>query len=565
MRTTNRMARTAALAMVAGLAVAPAWAQDRENDRRRDQPTREQDRARDRDTSRASHQQLVFQAWSDMKGTDIYNQGDESLGDVSDLVIARGSGRVEFAVVSTGSVLGMGGKTVLIPYQHLAWDHARERLLLSMSPEQIKSMPEFSREAWTEAGKTSRDQARNQQALAEALARAAALELADPYAGQFGANASPQRIEGEVVRVEQRSTPGAGEITYVTIRGKNGEEQRVSLGPSWYLAGENLEPARGSAISINAVRVQTPRGEEYVVTDLSRDGRTIALREKNTSRGIWMSDPERRDTGRDSWQGGVTSHYILASQVKGKPADCRGQKCGSVDDLVVECTSGTVGFLSIDPDQNFLGIADTKHLVPWTVTGTRWSGDVTIDASKEMILASARTPDDLRTLGASPDRVYRAYDVSVPAYTPRTNRDMDRDMKRDTRGRYTGWSDDSDFGRAVKSGKATTIKGNIVEIDHRSPWDGVDPGTYVIVEDQAGTRRTVYLGPATYAPANEFRKGQTVTIRTVEVNRDGFNTFYVARSAEADGRTYDYWQTQPAWLNPNNAPRTDDEPRRSPK
>jgi sporulation protein YlmC with PRC-barrel domain len=121
---------------------------------------------------------------------------------------------------------------------------------------------------------------------------------------------------------------------------------------------------------------------------------------------------------------------VLLSELKGAKLDCRGTTCGRVDDVVLEMNSGMVAFVSIDPDQNFLGVGDTKRLAPWSVVSIGADGKVRVDAQKEMMLSTTKTPDDITTLNRSGDvdAIYNAY--QVPA------RDYDRWRDEDYNYRY---------------------------------------------------------------------------------------------------------------------------------
>jgi hypothetical protein len=55
---------------------------------------------------------------SDLRGTRVYGANNESIGDISDLLIDR-DGRVVAAIVGVGGFLGIGQKDVAVPFQAL--------------------------------------------------------------------------------------------------------------------------------------------------------------------------------------------------------------------------------------------------------------------------------------------------------------------------------------------------------------------------------------------------------------------------------------------------------------
>lgn len=82
---------------------------------------------------------LLGSRLSDMN---VKNQADETLGEVDDLVI-DGQGKIQQVVISTGGVLGMGGKKVALPWDQVRIDSSRQVAVINMSQDQLKSLPEL--------------------------------------------------------------------------------------------------------------------------------------------------------------------------------------------------------------------------------------------------------------------------------------------------------------------------------------------------------------------------------------------------------------------------------------
>jgi hypothetical protein len=55
---------------------------------------------------------------SDLRGTRVYGANNESIGDISDLLLDR-QGQVVAAIVGVGGFLGIGQKDVAVPFQAL--------------------------------------------------------------------------------------------------------------------------------------------------------------------------------------------------------------------------------------------------------------------------------------------------------------------------------------------------------------------------------------------------------------------------------------------------------------
>lgn len=92
-------------------------------------------------------------------GVNVYNEANEKVGDISELIIDS-AGRVEGAVLSVGGFLGMGEHLVAVPMTQLKFSNEAgktttgttasntkewypDRAVLNTTKDQLKSMPQF--------------------------------------------------------------------------------------------------------------------------------------------------------------------------------------------------------------------------------------------------------------------------------------------------------------------------------------------------------------------------------------------------------------------------------------
>jgi sporulation protein YlmC with PRC-barrel domain len=92
-------------------------------------------------------------------GVNVYNEANEKVGDISELIIDS-AGRVEGAVLSVGGFLGMGEHLVAVPMTQLKFANEAgktttgttasntkewypDRAVLNTTKDQLKSMPQF--------------------------------------------------------------------------------------------------------------------------------------------------------------------------------------------------------------------------------------------------------------------------------------------------------------------------------------------------------------------------------------------------------------------------------------
>jgi sporulation protein YlmC with PRC-barrel domain len=81
-------------------------------------------------------------------GNDVYNKDGEDLGDIKEFMIDMASGRVAYAVLSFGGLLGMGDKLFAVPWAALTLDTAKKRFTVSVLKDALKDAPGFDKDHW---------------------------------------------------------------------------------------------------------------------------------------------------------------------------------------------------------------------------------------------------------------------------------------------------------------------------------------------------------------------------------------------------------------------------------
>jgi hypothetical protein len=94
---------------------------------------------------------------SKLIGVDVYNQQNENLGEINELIL-NSSGQVAGAVIGVGGFLGMGERNVMVPLNKLTFSNEGrsttgaagsdkqwypDRAVLNATKDQLKQMPEF--------------------------------------------------------------------------------------------------------------------------------------------------------------------------------------------------------------------------------------------------------------------------------------------------------------------------------------------------------------------------------------------------------------------------------------
>jgi sporulation protein YlmC with PRC-barrel domain len=88
-------------------------------------------------------------------GNDVYNKDGEDLGDIKEFMIDMASGKVAYAVLSFGGLLGMGDKLFAVPWTALTLDTANKRFTLDVPKVALKDAPGFNQDAWPSMSDTT--------------------------------------------------------------------------------------------------------------------------------------------------------------------------------------------------------------------------------------------------------------------------------------------------------------------------------------------------------------------------------------------------------------------------
>jgi sporulation protein YlmC with PRC-barrel domain len=83
-----------------------------------------------------------------LEGDRVVNRQGEELGDIHDIMIDVQRGRVAYAVMSRGGVLGVGDKLFAIPWHALTLDADRKCFVLDAPKERFDAAPGFDKDHW---------------------------------------------------------------------------------------------------------------------------------------------------------------------------------------------------------------------------------------------------------------------------------------------------------------------------------------------------------------------------------------------------------------------------------
>jgi len=83
-----------------------------------------------------------------LEGDKVVNGDGEHLGKIEHIMLDVPSGRIAYAVLSFGGMLGMGGKLFAIPWSALIIDADSKCFVLDVKKERLAEAPGFDKDRW---------------------------------------------------------------------------------------------------------------------------------------------------------------------------------------------------------------------------------------------------------------------------------------------------------------------------------------------------------------------------------------------------------------------------------
>ena len=85
---------------------------------------------------------------STLMGNPVRNRPDEDLGRIEDLMLDLQTGRIAYAVLSFGGILGVGNKLFAVPWNALTLHSPKHAFILDVTKERLEQAPGFDKGHW---------------------------------------------------------------------------------------------------------------------------------------------------------------------------------------------------------------------------------------------------------------------------------------------------------------------------------------------------------------------------------------------------------------------------------
>ena len=94
-------------------------------------------------------------AASTIAGDTVKNAAGEDLGKLDELMVDIPSGKIAYAVLSFGGVLGIGNKLFAVPWNALTVDEDEKCLILNADKKTLENAPGFDKDNWPDMADTT--------------------------------------------------------------------------------------------------------------------------------------------------------------------------------------------------------------------------------------------------------------------------------------------------------------------------------------------------------------------------------------------------------------------------
>ena len=105
--------------------------------------------------ARMARQSPIVKANKEVVGRKVVNPQGENLGKVEEVMIDAAPGRVAYAVLSFGGVLGIGDKLFAVPWNALNYDPQQQAFIINADKRVLENAPGFDKSNWPDMSDTT--------------------------------------------------------------------------------------------------------------------------------------------------------------------------------------------------------------------------------------------------------------------------------------------------------------------------------------------------------------------------------------------------------------------------
>jgi sporulation protein YlmC with PRC-barrel domain len=247
---------------------------------------------------------------SDLVGMDVHNRQDEDLGEIEDLMIDVNTGKIGYAVLAFGGVMGINEKLFAVPWQALSINAGNKQVVLGVDKEKLAQAPGFDKNNWPDMGDVNwskdvhafygsdpnwiygysapKDDARDDLKDRKVTDSGKGWSANSEYNRKFNAS-SVQTVTGTVTGIgNDEPMDGMSDCTVLTLRTEKGETVAVHLGPQWFIENQDQKFKDNEQVQVTGCRTDINGKPVIIASEVKRGGDVLRLRDK-AGRPMWAA------------------------------------------------------------------------------------------------------------------------------------------------------------------------------------------------------------------------------------------------------------------------------------
>ena len=256
-------------------------------------------------SKKAEAQQINAFLLEKIVGSRVINEKGETLGKIENLVVDIDSGRILYAVLGSGGLLGFGDKLFPVPWEALAALPSEGIFFLNKSKEQMEKAPFFSKNNLPDMTDLHWGEDIFKHYGIPGYVGRGSLSYYG-YRGYYGYPMYPgparvdlykktfdpktmKTITGQVIKVDHVPDPGYGMDIRLTVFVDKKEVLPVYLGPAFYIEGSGQPKyfKMGDKITVTGSQV-TVSDETFIIATTVKQGDEVLILRDDAGTPEWL-------------------------------------------------------------------------------------------------------------------------------------------------------------------------------------------------------------------------------------------------------------------------------------
>lgn len=224
-------------------------------------------------------------------GSNVRDPQGEEVGEIEHLMINPQTGLVMYAVVSVGGFLGMGDKTLIVPWRALEVARDGQSVVLNASKQLLREAPEY--EKGKESELAERGKSENIDTYYRGQEQSSSSGGTDVQSAQLYDPTKEQTISGKVAEVKTGVTiEGMPPGLQMLVQTDASEPMRVYVGPEWYMERQGVEIRDQDDVQVTGALATVAGQSLLLAREVAFGGQTLTLRD-NHGKPLWSDLPNR--------------------------------------------------------------------------------------------------------------------------------------------------------------------------------------------------------------------------------------------------------------------------------